>query len=104
MERIGEMADIFKLLGDRTRLTILAFLRERELCVCEIVELMGMTQPNISQHLRKLKSAGLVKETRRGQWIYYSLSLEKAPYVREVLNHLPSLREKIQAVKPECCD
>ncbi len=52
MERIHEMADSLKLLGDKTRLTILALLKERALCVCDLVELLDTSQPNASQHLR----------------------------------------------------
>jgi ArsR family transcriptional regulator len=63
------------MLADKTRLTILTLLKEKELCVCDIVEALEISQPNASQHLRKLKSAGLVTETRKGQWVYYSLSV-----------------------------
>lgn len=65
MELIQTMSEHFKLLGDKSRLTILALLREKELCVCDIVEILQMSQPSISQHLRKLKDAGLVSETRK---------------------------------------
>ncbi|MFC0215124.1 ArsR/SmtB family transcription factor [Paenibacillus chartarius] len=96
MDRIHEMAETFKLLGDKTRLTILGLLRERSLCVCDIVELLGMSQPAISQHLRKLRSGGLVREERRGQWMYYHLAAENVPYVLEVLRHVPSLQEMLE--------
>jgi ArsR family transcriptional regulator len=102
------MAETLKLLADRTRLTILALLRERELCVCEIVEILETTQPNISQHLRKLKSAGLVSEARRGQWVYYSLSLEQLPFVQAVMEYVPSAKEQIDLIdlncKDDCCE
>lgn len=65
MKEIDEIADVFKLLGDKTRLTIVAMLKEKELCVCEIVELLNTSQPNISQHMRKLKDGGLVKESKK---------------------------------------
>lgn len=86
---IDQMADTFKLLGDRNRLTILTLLREQEMCVCELVELLETSQPNISQHLRKLKDAGLLKEVRKGQWIYYSLHCDDKPYLESILNLLP---------------
>lgn len=92
---IDEMSDVFKLLGDKTRLTIISLLKgQSELCVCEIVDYLQTTQPNVSQHLRKLKSAGLVSETRKGQWIYYTLTLEDKPYLQGVLEHLPSLKQE----------
>ncbi|MBP1156483.1 MULTISPECIES: metalloregulator ArsR/SmtB family transcription factor [unclassified Paenibacillus] len=102
MEQIQEMSEIFKLLGDKTRLTIVALLKEKELCVCDIVEFIGMSQPGISQHLRKLKAGGLVSEKRQGQWIYYSLKIEDKPYLRDLLNYIPSLKEI--ETKNNCCE
>lgn len=100
------LAEDFKLLGDRTRLTILALLKVSELCVCDIVELLGTSQPGASQHLRKLKAAGLLNETRRGQWVVYSLNVEDKPHIRDVLEHLPDLRSRIEGnpcLKSPCC-
>ncbi|MCZ8515311.1 metalloregulator ArsR/SmtB family transcription factor [Paenibacillus filicis] len=102
MEQINEMAENLKLLGDKTRLTMLALLKKQPLCVCDIVDLLETSQPNASQHLRKLKSAGLVNETRKAQWIYYSLNIEDKPYIQAVLSCIPSLKEKIDQVKNDC--
>ncbi|WNQ10819.1 metalloregulator ArsR/SmtB family transcription factor [Paenibacillus aurantius] len=102
MEPISEMAGNLKLLGDKTRLTIMALLKERALCVCDVVELLETSQPNVSQHLRKLKAAGLVKETRKGQWIYYSLNVEDKPYLQAIIGYLPSLKEKMDQIKNDC--
>jgi ArsR family transcriptional regulator len=102
MEQINEMAENFKLLGDKSRLTMLALLKERPLCVCDFVDLIGMSQPGVSQHLRKLKDAGLVRETRKGTWIYYSLNIDDKPYIGAVLDYIPSLKEKIAQLKNEC--
>jgi ArsR family transcriptional regulator len=104
MATIVEMSELLKLISDKTRLTILALLKEREMCVCDIVELLETTQPNVSQHLKKLKNGGLVNETRRSQWIYYSLNVEDKPYVKEVLAEVPSMKERILALKPQSCD
>jgi ArsR family transcriptional regulator, arsenate/arsenite/antimonite-responsive transcriptional repressor len=107
MERdVGAMAEDFKLLGDRTRLTILALLKVSELCVCDIVELLGTSQPGISQHLRKLKAAGLLNETRRGQWVVYSLNVKDTPHIQAVLDHLPDYSDRIignNALRSPCC-
>ena len=102
MEQIYEMAEHLKLLGDKTRLTMMALLRERTLCVCDIVDLLETSQPNASQHLRKLKAAGLVNETRKGQWIYYSLNLADKPYIQAVLDNIPSLKEQVEQAKNNC--
>ncbi|TDF92792.1 ArsR/SmtB family transcription factor [Paenibacillus piri] len=104
MEQINEMSETFKLLGDKTRLTMMALLKERPLCVCDIVDLLETSQPNASQHLRKLKSAGLVNETRKGQWIYYSLNIEDKPYIQAVLGYIPSLKPKIDQMKNDSCE
>jgi ArsR family transcriptional regulator, arsenate/arsenite/antimonite-responsive transcriptional repressor len=89
---IGKAASILKLLGDKTRLTMVKLLNNHDCCVCEFVEIFKMSQPAISQHLRKLKDAGVVRETRRGQWIIYSLNQDSEYYslVQTVLDHLPS--------------
>lgn len=101
MDALEEVADAMKLLGDRNRLTIIALLQVKELCVCEIVDILKTSQPNISQHMRKLRDGGLVKESRRGQWVYYSLNLENKPYVLDVLNHIPSQKALID---PTICE
>ncbi|WP_171418255.1 ArsR/SmtB family transcription factor [Paenibacillus alvei] len=93
---IEEMAEQFKLLGDKTRLRIVSLLSQQPMCVCHLVALLQTTQPNISQHLRKLKEAGLVVEERRGQWIFYSLSIEGKPHLKEAIEYLPKVGEKEQ--------
>jgi ArsR family transcriptional regulator len=103
MENIEEMAENLKLLGDKTRLTILTLLKERELCVCDIVELLGTSQPNASQHLRKLKISGLLNETKKGQWVYYSLNVSDKPYIQAVLEYVPSLKESVDQLKSAQC-
>lgn len=64
---IEESAIILKILGDKTRLTMIKLLETHDYCVCEFVEIFKVSQPAISQHVRKLKSAGLVSETKRSQ-------------------------------------
>jgi len=94
-------ANILKLLGDKTRLTIVAILKQRECCVCEFLEVFEMSQPSISQHLRKLKDAGMVREERRGQWIYYSLNQQSELYglIQDILEHVPDQTEKIKMIE-----
>ncbi|MFE8703162.1 ArsR/SmtB family transcription factor [Cytobacillus sp. FJAT-54145] len=85
-------ANVLKLLGDKTRLTMMRILSEQDCCVCEFVEIFQASQPAISQHIRKLKDVGLVRESRRGQWIIYSLNedYEYLPFVKGLLEALPS--------------
>lgn len=65
--------EFLKVLADPTRMKIIKFLMEEDLCVCELVEITGVAQPTVSQHLRRLKSIGLAEEKRLGQRINYSL-------------------------------
>lgn len=65
--------EVFKACADETRLRVLLLLAERELCVCELVEVLDMPQGKISRHLAVLKHAGLVQSRREGTWIYYAL-------------------------------
>ena len=105
MNEIQHMADHFKLLGDKSRLTMMALLKEREeICVCEFVEMMEMSQPGVSQHLRKLKTAGLVRENRKGQWIYYSLHIEDKPHVQAIMDHLPGMNKRLMQIQTNMCD
>lgn len=102
MIQIQATSDMLKILSDKSRLTMLALLREGELCVCDLVDLTGISQPGVSQHLKKLKIAGLVNETRKRQWIYYSLNIQDKPYVQAILDTIPSLKEKIDQMKNNC--
>ncbi|MDR0854549.1 MAG: metalloregulator ArsR/SmtB family transcription factor [Clostridiales Family XIII bacterium] len=75
-DMIAWTADLFKVLGDPTRLKIVSALQIEELCVCDISELLDMSQPAISHHLAKLRQARLVKSRRDGKMIAYSLDDE----------------------------
>ena len=100
---IEKAATILKLLGDKTRLTMVKMLDTNDYCVCEFVEIFKMSQPGISQHLRKLKDNGLVQETRRGQWIIYSLNRDNDyyPLVHSLLQHLPSQDLKLKELEEQ---
>lgn len=73
-ETLYRLADLFKVFGDPTRIRILYALYAGELCVCDIAELLGMTQSAISHQLRVLKQSALVKFRRDGKTVYYSLA------------------------------
>jgi ArsR family transcriptional regulator, arsenate/arsenite/antimonite-responsive transcriptional repressor len=104
MTNVDDMLESLKLLSDKSRLTILALLKEQEMCVCDIVDVLETTQPNVSQHLKKLKTGGLINETRRRQWIYYSLNLDDKPYLNAILAQLPSMKDRINALNSQRCD
>lgn len=100
---IKSAATILKLLGDRTRLTMVKILDSHDCCVCEFVEIFKTSQPAISQHLRKLKDLGIVKESRRGQWIIYSLNRDSQyyPFVQSIIEQLPSQDFKLQELEEQ---
>lgn len=74
-ESVIKLADILKLAGNDVRLKILFLLgREEHLCPCDLSDILDMSIPAVSQHLRKLKDVGIVETTRDGQVIFYSLN------------------------------
>ena len=73
-ERLYDLAELFKVFGDSTRIRILYVLFESELCVCDIAELLNMSQSAISHQLRILKQARLVRARREGKTVYYFLA------------------------------
>jgi ArsR family transcriptional regulator len=78
-----DVADLFKLFGDSTRLGILWALSESEMCVCDLCALLKMKQPAVSHQLKNLKQSRIVKARRDGKIVYYSLEDE---HIRELLN------------------
>lgn len=98
---IQRASQLMKLLGDPTRLTMLKLLKSHECCVCEFVEIFNMSQPAISQHLRKLRDIDLVKEERRGQWIFFSLNQdhEDYPFIQSILQQLPEQNDSIEELE-----
>ena len=75
-ETLYDLAELFKVFGDSTRIKILWALDESEMCVCDIAFLLNMTQSAISHQLRVLKQAELVKSRREGKIVFYSLEDE----------------------------
>lgn len=74
-ETLGRLADGFQALADATRLRIIHLLMTRgETCVCQLMPLLGLTQSNISFHLRTLRYAGFINARKDGKWTHYSLN------------------------------
>lgn len=72
-ESLYDLAELFKVFGDSTRIRILWALHESDMCVCDIAALLNLSQSAISHQLRLLKQAKLVKNRRHGKVVYYSL-------------------------------
>ena len=68
-----------KALADETRIRILGALQGRELCVCQLIELLGLAPSTVSKHLSILRNARLINSRKEGRWMYYRLSGEDAP-------------------------
>ena len=98
LDELDEVSQTLKLLGDKTRLTIMKLLENQECCVCELVEIFKTSQPSVSQHLRKLKDAGLVKENRKGQWIFYSANPNSMQHelIQSLIAFVPSQDHELE--------
>ena len=73
-DTLYDLCELFRTFGDSTRIRILYVLFESEMCVCDIAQLLGMTQSAISHQLKALKNARLVKGRREGKTVFYSLA------------------------------
>ena len=82
-DTLYDLAEFFKIFGDSTRIRILYALYERELCVCDIASLLGLTQTAVSHQLHILKANKIVKARRDGKTIFYSLD---DAHVHDILN------------------
>jgi ArsR family transcriptional regulator len=74
-----EVVTIAKALADENRVRILAILHGRELCVCQVIELLELAPSTVSKHLSVLKQARLVESRKHGRWMYYRLADDEAP-------------------------
>jgi len=111
MEKIS---DILKALSDETRLRILNILCEKELCVCDIMETLQISQAKASRHLIYMKNAGLLKDRKSAQWVYYSMASDEGMKFIDSLvfddlrnmepykNDLQSLRDWLEHKKIKC--
>ena len=74
LENSEAKSKVFKALADSIRLRILGLLSSREMCVCEVMVALDLTQPTASHHLRILENVGLVKDRKEGKWVFYSIA------------------------------
>lgn len=90
---------LFKAFADETRLRILRLLAKGELCVCDIMAVLGAPQPKVSRHLSYLKRAGLVSDRREGAWRHYSLARPKGAFHKRLLGCLDACLEEAPILK-----
>lgn len=111
---------LYRAFADPTRLRILRLLREAqqeqpggvdEVCVCDLVSILGVPQPTASRHLAYLRKSGLVQARKDGQWAYYRLSPANGPVHRRLLETLdaaaealPQMAKDARRLRVVCCD
>ncbi|HBA88750.1 MAG TPA: transcriptional regulator [Geobacter sp.] len=100
-----EAAEYFKLLSVDKRIDIIELLKQEAMSVNAMAEALKISQSAVSQHLRVLKSAGLVKDERRGYWIFYMLNKEALEECRKRLNRICTCgcQGATPSVKKPCC-
>jgi ArsR family transcriptional regulator len=82
---VQTLEQLFRALGDDTRLRILALLAAGEICVCHIHGALGLPQPTVSRHLASLRRAGLVATRKDGLWVHYRLAVPSQPQLAGVM-------------------
>jgi ArsR family transcriptional regulator, arsenate/arsenite/antimonite-responsive transcriptional repressor len=83
-----DLAGNLKALGDENRLKIIGMLKEKEVCACEILEELNISQPTLSHHMKILCNSNLVKPRRDGKWVHYSLDKEQTEsFLENLQNH-----------------
>ena len=95
------IVQIGKAIDHPLRVRALAALGERELCVCELIELFGLAPSTISKHMSVIADAGLVHRRRDGQWTYYSLPADPEPPVARVIALVTSLAAEDKTVRED---
>jgi ArsR family transcriptional regulator, lead/cadmium/zinc/bismuth-responsive transcriptional repressor len=94
-----DLSGILALAGNEVRLKIIFLLEEEDrLCPCDLSDILGMTIPAVSQHLRKLKDGGIVQTKKEGQTIYYSLTQDNLKILKPFFKHINQETEKLQAL------
>ncbi len=89
---------LFRAFSDRTRLRILHLLRRGEICVCDLVRIIGAPQPTISRHLAYLRRAGLVLARKDGLWMHYSLAPARNEFHQKLLECLENCFQDVPEV------
>lgn len=99
---MNELSEFLKTISDETRLRILALLFKKELCVCEICDVLDESQPKVSRHLAKLRDAGFVEDDRQGQWVFYYLNFRNEGFTEimktiiDRIDEYPQLRNDLE--------
>lgn len=90
---MDKMVDAFKALSDKNRLFILDMLSCGEMCACEIMEGLELSQSTISHHMKVLQEAELVNGVKNGKWMNYSINKEKVEEIKEFITYITNYKE-----------
>ena len=85
---MNDLEKILKILGDKNRLRILKLLEKKKMCVCELAAVLGITQPSVSRHLRKLKMLNLIGEEQDSLWSNYYLRRPVHIYSQKIMGQI----------------
>jgi DNA-binding transcriptional ArsR family regulator len=95
----GNLSNVLALAGNEVRLKIIYLLEEeKELCPCDLADILGMSIPAISQHLRKLKDGNIVETRKESQTIYYSLTQDNIKILKPFFKHINVQTLKLEAI------
>ena len=97
-QQLPASIDLFGAFADETRLRILNLLCVRELCVCDICDVLDQIQPKVSRHLAILRDAGLVQVRRQGKWKFYSVAKETSPLQLKLLGCVATCLSEIETL------
>lgn len=96
---LNQLSDLFKILGDRTRIAILQTLDQNEMCVCDLANVLNMTKSSISHQLATLREAHIIKSRRAGKEVYYTMDDEHITKLYELgLAHIKHLEKENHAL------
>lgn len=105
-----DLERLFRALADSTRLRLLHLMHGREICVCYLVEVLDVSQPNISRHLAYLRRAGVVLARREGKWMHYRLAPSANRHAARILemtldslSREPRMQHDLQKLNSACC-
>ena len=102
MINLKKITKILKALADESRIRIVALLKERNgLCVCEITDIIGLSQPTISSHLKKLQDAEIITYSKDGLWVNYSLDENMDKEVEQLLGALVHMLSEDERIKSD---
>ena len=102
MKKLKDLTKVLKALSDDSRIRIIFLLKEKkDLCVCELRELIGLSQPTISSHLKILENAGLITYRKDGRWVDYRLNADLDEDISKLLDHISLILGSTKEIKED---